>query len=133
MSGPILSDGILDRIGDNRVAVPERLYKVILDISEPTQKAIGFVMPNEKNDLPVWVFAVPIDAVEAITGIDFFALVEDIVEASVEGTIDLRDWEWDRAMPELRQRNDRPRDVEGREFRILVGIQNSDKCSLTAP
>ena len=39
-------------------------------------------------------FAVSIDEVEAVTGIDFFFRVDDDVEDQVESAIDLALWDW---------------------------------------
>ncbi len=68
VAGPVLTDVIDEWIGENEVAVPKRFYKVILDLKEPVVKAIGFIMPNGKDDRPVCAFAVPVDRVERETG-----------------------------------------------------------------
>ncbi|HEC60960.1 MAG TPA: hypothetical protein ENI27_01760 [bacterium] len=78
----------------NEVAVPKRFYNVILDLKEPEVKAIGFIMPNGKDDHPVCAFAVPVDRVERETGIDFFYLVDDEIEEWLESTIDMTFWKW---------------------------------------
>lgn len=72
VTGPVLSRGIRESIGDNKVSVPDLFYKVILDYSGTEHKAIAFLMPNEVSDKPITDFAVSIDQVEEITGIDFF-------------------------------------------------------------
>lgn len=70
-SGPIYKD-VERTIGRNRVAVPDSLYKVILD---PVQKeALALVMPNrplKTEDMPR--FLVSVDEVERLTGLEFFS------------------------------------------------------------
>lgn len=72
VTGPVLTKGIRETIGDNEVSVPDLFYKVILDYSGTEHKAIAFLMPNEVSDKPITDFAVSVDQVEEITGIDFF-------------------------------------------------------------
>ncbi len=57
VTGPVLTDGPYETIGDNQVAVPRRYYRVVLDYSEPGLKAIGFILPNEKSDQPLFVLS----------------------------------------------------------------------------
>ncbi len=72
VTGPVLKEKPLDVIGKNDVSVPAAYYKVILDYTDPEVKGIGFVMPNEVSDKPLQDFAMSIDDVEKITGINFF-------------------------------------------------------------
>lgn len=92
VTGPVLTDGPYKTIGDNKVAVPKRFYKVILDYTEPELKAIGFVLPNENSDKPLQAFATTVDEVEAITGIDFFPLLPDDIEEKLESSTDTSLW-----------------------------------------
>ena len=94
VSGPILSENDKKRIGkSNRVTVPSSYYKVLLDLSERDPKAIAFLLPNQPSDQPVTDYAVPVDAVEAITGVDFFPeLLEPTLEQELESNFSLRDW-----------------------------------------
>ena len=71
VTGPVLSEG-LPTIGANEVSVPQYFYKVILDASEPNAHGIGFILPNEPSKMPLSAFAVSIDSVEKVTGINFF-------------------------------------------------------------
>ncbi len=93
VTGPVLTPG-LPTIGLNQVAVPNYYYKVILDYREPSIKGIGFVLPNASSSLPLQQFALSIDSVEKITGIDFFHLLEDEQEAQLEKTVCISCWSW---------------------------------------
>lgn len=92
VTGPVLTDGPYETIGESRVAVPKYFYKVILDYTEPVIKAIGFIMPNENSSEPLEYFAVTIDEVEEVTGIDFFPALPDDIEDVVESSIDSSLW-----------------------------------------
>jgi endonuclease G len=93
VTGPVLTPG-LPTIGGNQVAIPNYYYKVILDYREPSIKGIGFVLPNATSSLPLQQFALSIDSVEKITGIDFFHLLEDQQEALLEKTVCIPCWSW---------------------------------------
>jgi endonuclease G len=91
VTGPVLEDG-LPEIGEDQVSVPKYFYKVILDYQEPEIKGIGFVMANRKSNLDIYHYAVSIDSVEKLTGLDFFPALPDGFEAEIEFTLNLNDW-----------------------------------------
>lgn len=93
VTGPVLSSG-LKTIGPNKVSVPNYYYKVILDYDEPAKKAIGFILPNMGTDKPLQSFAVSIDSVEKVTGIDFFHALPDDQETYLESSICTSCWSW---------------------------------------
>ncbi len=92
VTGPVLTDGPFNTIGPNEVAVPKRFYKVILDYKEPEIKAIAFILPNERSTEALSNFAVTIDEVERVTGIDFFHLLPDEIEDSLESSFKAELW-----------------------------------------
>ena len=92
VTGPVLTDGPYETIGENKVAVPNYFYKVILDYSAPTVKAIGFIMPHENSKEPLSYFAVTVDEVEDMTGLDFFPLLPDDEEEKLESSLDTTLW-----------------------------------------
>ncbi len=57
---------------------------MILDYVEPELKAIGFILPNEKSSQALAAYAVSVDQVEGVTGLDFFYLLEDGQENALE-------------------------------------------------
>jgi endonuclease G len=85
----------LKTIGVNKVSVPKLFYKVILDNTEPELKGIGFILPNKGSAKPLSNYAVTIDKVERVTGIDFFHSLADEIEETVESTLDLSKWDFD--------------------------------------
>jgi endonuclease G len=93
VTGPVLIAG-LPTIGVNKVSVPKYFYKVILDYNEPSIKGIGFIMTNTSSGEPLQTFAVTIDSVENLTGIDFFPLLPDDQEKKIESTLCTSCWSW---------------------------------------
>ncbi|MEQ8686835.1 MAG: DNA/RNA non-specific endonuclease [Imperialibacter sp.] len=89
--GPIVEGGA-KKIGKNKVAVPQKFYKIVLDISEPELKAIGFVMENKASTLGIMEYTVTIDSIEKITGLDFFPMIPDELEKKLESTINKNLW-----------------------------------------
>jgi len=93
VTGPVLKAG-LPTIGPNKVAVPEYYYKVILHHNGPESKAIAFLMANEGSREALQSFAVSVDSVEKVTGIDFFPNLPREEENRVEKTVCLPCWTW---------------------------------------
>jgi DNA/RNA endonuclease G, NUC1 len=71
IAGPIYSGGT-KKIGAKGVVVPDKFYKIVIDISYPTYKAIAFIIPNVSDQEDFYSFCVSIDQVESLTGLDFF-------------------------------------------------------------
>ncbi len=94
VTGPILTKEDLPRIGTSGVAVPVYFYKVILVYDESVQKSIGFVLPNKKGEFPLSSYAVTVDDVEILTGIDFFPGLPDPEEEEIESVIEKETWDF---------------------------------------
>ncbi len=89
VTGGVLKPG-LSTIGANQVSVPEYYYKVVLkcDLSE----GIAFVMPNAKISDEMINYAVTIDYVEDLIGIDFFPKMEISEQEKIESEINFDKW-----------------------------------------
>ncbi len=91
ITGGILEKG-LPSIGDEDVSVPKRFYKILLDNSDGKTKVIAFLMPHKESNRPLYEFVVSVDEIEALTGIDFFATLEDSKEQRLEASDSYKDW-----------------------------------------
>ena len=90
ITGPIFSNS-MKRIGKHQdIAVPERFFKVIY--SPKQNRAIAFVMENKKMPNSWTNYATTIDKVEALTGYDFLAALDDNVENVIESKQNIKDW-----------------------------------------
>lgn len=95
ITGPVLRDGlpVMEKPNrENDVSIPEMFYKVIADLDGDTPKGLAFIQANGKNENPTISYAVPIDSVEKITGIDFFVNLENSLENKLEAMRDPEDW-----------------------------------------
>jgi endonuclease G len=94
VTGPVLRDSLPSIGKKNKVSVPEYYYKVILCYTSNSIKGIGFVMPNEGSNKPLQDFAVTIDSVQTLTGINFFYRLSKAQEECAEKTFSISDWTW---------------------------------------
>lgn len=76
--------------GVNKVSIPKQFYKVVID--RKNRKGIGFLMPNRRIEDPMQNYAMSIDAIEKLTGIDFFAGMPDDLENEVEAHNNFSAW-----------------------------------------
>lgn len=91
VTGPLLNDSLpVIEKSLNKVSIPQYFFKVILDLKN--EKAIGFIMPNKEIKNPVSSYAVDINEVEEITGINFFYQLEDSLEEQLESQKDISVW-----------------------------------------
>lgn len=92
ITGPVLT-GIMEFVGENRVGVPQKYFKIIVDISPPEYKAIAFLLENVSSTADLFSFAVTIDSLEQVTGYDFFGYIPDkeMVEL-MEGRLLVEEW-----------------------------------------
>jgi endonuclease G, mitochondrial len=90
VTGPVLSDGPYETIGKDQVAVPKFYYKVLYCPSK--KQAVGFILPNAKGEKPPVSYALSVDEVERITGLDFFPDLPDSLETRIESAYDPAAW-----------------------------------------
>lgn len=90
--GPVIDGSPIEYIGDTRVYVPKKFFKVIISPYTSTPMGIGFIMPNGKVAGGIQACAVTIDSIEALTGHDFFSSLPDDIEDSVEKQCDFHAW-----------------------------------------
>jgi endonuclease G len=88
--GPVLSDAPFGTFGPNKISIPTRYYKVVLDVRG--ERAIGFLFRNNVASGALKAFAVSVDEVEKLTGIDFFTALDDALESRLESSSDFTKW-----------------------------------------
>lgn len=85
----------LKTIGKNhQVSVPEYFYKIVYN--PRTYQAVALLVPheNKKGSLKNW--AVTVDVIEEISGLDFFPELDDELEEQIESNICIPCWDWER-------------------------------------
>ncbi len=90
--GPVIDDKPLELIGESKVWVPKRFFKVIIAPYSTPARGIGFIMPNGKVVGGMQACAVTIDEVERVTGHDFFASLPDDLENELESQCNFHQW-----------------------------------------
>lgn len=92
----VVTGGVLERdlktIGSEKVAVPNQFYKIVLDYNDGNPKVLAFLMPHENPNKPLYTFVVSVDTVEALTGIDFFPELDDVLESRIEASSAYKNW-----------------------------------------
>lgn len=91
VTGPVLTPDlpVVPR-AKNKVAVPRQYWKVVLDLTN--KKAIGFLMPNEDITKVLGTFAVPINEIEKLTGLNFFNKLPEALQEELESQRNINDW-----------------------------------------
>lgn len=79
-------------IGKNQVVVPQQFFKVILSLYASSPRAIGFLFDNERSVAPLSTYAVTVDSIERLTGMDFFAPLPDEFEEQLESAYQAAEW-----------------------------------------
>lgn len=93
VTGPILNN-IKKSIGPNKVSVPDYYYKVLLKFKNSRSNGIAFLLKNEASKAPLKSFAIPVDSIEKITQINFNPSINSTIEAEIESTFNISDWEF---------------------------------------
>ena len=89
VTGGVLNDN-LKSIGKEKVSVPKYFYKVLL--TKDGSRMIGFLVPHQKSNRPIYEFTATVDDIEKMTGIDFFPKLSDTIENELESKSDYKEW-----------------------------------------
>ncbi len=92
VAGPIFNSCNYKTVGDNKVAIPDAFFKVILAFDNDNPKAIGFIYNNVSGHNKMESYAHSVDYVEKITGLDFFYQLEDKIEDKIEAQENYSSW-----------------------------------------
>ncbi|MBN2767317.1 MAG: DNA/RNA non-specific endonuclease [Paludibacteraceae bacterium] len=91
VTGPVFAVDV-EQIGKNAVSVPVYYYKALID--KRIEKAVALLIPHKPSKRSLADFCVSIDSLEILTGLDFFYLLPDEMEAEMESAVDPDDWLW---------------------------------------
>lgn len=81
VTGPVFKDN-KGQIGAGKVTIPGYYYKLFYSPSK--RQMVAYVLPNKESKRSLSSFAVPVDEVEKLTGIDFFPQLPDELESLLE-------------------------------------------------
>ncbi|MGZ4981889.1 MAG: DNA/RNA non-specific endonuclease [Methylobacter sp.] len=95
ITGPVFS-GTVERLSsDWTVEIPDAFFKIYITEAVPGKPpvALAFLVPQTvEGHEPLAKFVTSIDNIEMQTGIDFFADLDDRIEARVEEAIEPQPW-----------------------------------------
>ena len=81
-----------ERIGPNRIPVPEAFFKVILYAGTSSPKGIGFICRNTDGNRKKDFYVNSIKQVERVTGYKFFTNLDDSIKEKVFDMDDINQW-----------------------------------------
>ena len=91
VTGPICTNDNPKTIGIGNVVVPDAFYKIIYD-ETPPEKMIAFVMPNDKPNANMWLYATNVACVEELTGMRFFPNLETNKTHLLKMQVNTNEW-----------------------------------------
>lgn len=91
ITGGVLRNG-LPTIGDEGVSVPEYFFKVVIRGEGRNRKVIGFLMENRPHNGSLVTYAVSVDRIEALSGLDFFSGLDPQQQDGLESKVRPADW-----------------------------------------
>lgn len=94
VTGPVIGQERMGRIGKNRISVPDAFFKAFLVYDKKARKyhSIAFVMENSAKTQSLASSMMSVDSLEALLGMDLFPGLDDTVENVVETDCDPKDW-----------------------------------------
>ena len=95
VTGPVIAEGLPTLNTPTtieKVMIPVYCFKAFADLDGPDKKGIAFVMKNGPAEKNLLSYAVSIDSVEKLTGLDLFPALDDATETSIEAMDDVKPW-----------------------------------------
>lgn len=75
------------------ITIPDYFYKIIFDFSKKgKEKMLAFCIPNKEIEDSYLNYAVTVDSIETLTGIDFFMNLPTEIQTKYESKIDIKKW-----------------------------------------
>ena len=90
--GPIVTINEFGKLGANQVAIPDYYFKAFLYKDSDGFHSIAYVLPNKYTGRPINEYAVSVNELERILGIDLFTRLNDKIEEEIEDQLRIEDW-----------------------------------------
>lgn len=90
--GPIVGNNYYGTIGENNVVVPDAFYKAFLVVQDHRYHAIAFMMRNESKHHRIQEYAMTVNELEDIIGLDLFPNIDDSIEEMIESDLYFKFW-----------------------------------------
>ncbi|GHV69504.1 endonuclease [Bacteroidia bacterium] len=89
--GPIVSKQP-PTIGQNKVAIPNAFFKVLLRNENGNWTAVAFLFANKSGHKPLSTYMLTVQEIQAKADIDFFPALPDKIEQRIESQLDTATW-----------------------------------------
>ncbi|MDR1402080.1 MAG: DNA/RNA non-specific endonuclease [Tannerellaceae bacterium] len=97
ITGPVIEDK-MNRLGENKVGIPAKFYKVVGSTGNGKVKSIGFLVENRNyENRSLKQVAVTVDSIEKVTGVCFFTSFPIKVQQEMKSTIDWEYWKFSKS------------------------------------
>lgn len=123
VTGPIYGNKVPEMIGDSRVNVPDKFFKVVMVYNGMDMASIGFIIPNKPDANELKKYSMSVDSVEFETGYDFFSDLPDYLEFFMEEKIEAKIWK-DQSMS-YQLKAEYPK-----EGRCVAAGKNDQRCTI---
>ena len=92
--GTIAPNQVMGSIGDNKIVIPKYHFMALLAKKGATYKSIAFWFEHRAHPRPYSLvdYALSVEELEKLTGIDFFHNLPDDIESVVEKQYNSQDW-----------------------------------------
>lgn len=92
--GTIKDDQVMGTIGESEIVIPQYYFMALLAQKGATYKSIAFWFDHRAHPQPYSLhdYALSVEELEGLTGIDFFHNLPDSIEQAVEQQMNLGDW-----------------------------------------
>ena len=92
--GTIRDDQIMGSIGESEIVIPKYYFMALLAKKGPIYKSIAFWFEHRAHPQPYSLtdYALSVEELEGLTGIDFFHNLPDDIEQVVEKQLIIEDW-----------------------------------------
>jgi len=91
VTGPVFLDN-LSTIGKDSITIPGYFYKVLLRREENKFYTMAIMLPQLGTSNDFRTYVIPVNALESITGIDFFPALDNHIENRVEAQYQPNKW-----------------------------------------
>jgi len=90
--GPIIGTMRNGTLGKNQVVIPDAFFKIIMVKKSEQYEGVAFVFENKAGHRDLFDYAMSIDSVELITGLDFFGQLQNEIENEMESDFNKSFW-----------------------------------------
>lgn len=92
--GTIRDDQVMGTIGESKIVIPKYYFMALLAKKGPVYKSIAFWFEHRAHPQPYSLtdYALSVEELQGLTGIDFFHNLPDSIEQVVEKQLNIEDW-----------------------------------------